>query len=206
MGCMERIQAYIKNADHRDGRILMEKSVPSQTETKFETGSTEGELQNISISEKSVLPNISNDSLLLINGASFKSSSESPVILRDINLEVKRGTLTMIIGRVGSGKSTLMKAFLGEIPCVEGFVYSSVGQVAYCAQDTWLPNTNLRDIILGTCSYDSEWYTTVLESCLLHEDANRLPNNDLTLIGSKGASLSGGQKQRLVFHSYKRSC
>ncbi|OJJ46205.1 hypothetical protein ASPZODRAFT_152404 [Penicilliopsis zonata CBS 506.65] len=198
LACIERIQSYVEAADHVDCRIS---TIEPRLDTLFgpiDDFSLGVELQDFPTSQISSSADISSHPLLVVKDASFRFSDQGPIILQDLNLEVKRGTLTMVIGRVGSGKSALLKALLGELHCTRGFVYSFGTQIAFCAQDTWLPNTTLRQIILGTSPYEPEWYEKVLRSCMLDQDVGRLPDYDLTTIGSKGASLSGGQKQRLA--------
>lgn len=101
--------------------------------------------------------------------------------------------------RVGSGKSTLMQALLGETITHNGFLSVALNDsIAFCAQTPWLVNKSFQQNILGTSVFDGPWYAEVLKACALLEDLRNYPAGDRTLVGSKGITLSGGQKQRIV--------
>jgi ABC-type bacteriocin/lantibiotic exporter with double-glycine peptidase domain len=77
------------------------------------------------------------DVISVRNGA-FGWDKDAEPILRDINLTIERSSLTLLIGPVASGKSTLLKALLGETPSSKGFVYVSTLESAWCEQTPWL--------------------------------------------------------------------
>uniref|UniRef100_F7H8G0 ATP binding cassette subfamily C member 5 n=1 Tax=Callithrix jacchus TaxID=9483 RepID=F7H8G0_CALJA len=116
--------------------------------------------------------------------------------LHSIDLEIQEGKLVGICGSVGSGKTSLISAILGQMTLLEGSVAIS-GTFAYVAQQAWILNATLRDNILFGKEYDEERYNSVLNSCCLRPDLAILPNSDLTEIGERGANLSGGQRQRI---------
>ncbi|KAF2725612.1 multidrug resistance protein [Polychaeton citri CBS 116435] len=120
-------------------------------------------------------------------------------ILQDCSMQVKRKTLTLVIGPVGCGKSSLLKALIGDLAISRGTIdrtrQSSVG---YCSQDPWLPNDTIENLIKGFCSTDETWYSSVVRACGLRHDIDSLPQADETIVGSKGVSLSGGQRARLA--------
>lgn len=116
--------------------------------------------------------------------------------LRNINLEVKRGQLVAVVGEVGSGKSSLLSALLGDIPKVSGRVTLN-GSVAYCPQQAWIQNATLRNNITFGRAYNHEAYSHAIDSVELKPDISILPGGDETEIGEKGINLSGGQKQRV---------
>ncbi|XP_076452886.1 ATP-binding cassette sub-family C member 9-like [Babylonia areolata] len=119
--------------------------------------------------------------------------------LKDINVKVPGGKLTMVVGQVGMGKSSLLAAMLGEMVKVSGFVeWASDVKVAYVSQTPWLLNASLRDNILFGSPYVWRKYKKVIAACALQPDLEQLPNADLTEIGEKGVNLSGGQKQRVA--------
>ncbi|KAF7865304.1 hypothetical protein EAF04_006281 [Stromatinia cepivora] len=170
---------------------------------------TEKSRDNVNISSHKVelqttdvMPAISvharNQSIVTIKDASFFFSHGGTQILKDINLEIPRGTLTMVIGAIGSGKSCLLKVMLGELTSGKGFVFANNSSIAFCSQTPWLPNSNLRELVLGDSSYDETWYNAVINACMLHHDIASFPDSDRTMIGSDGAALSGGQKQRVA--------
>ncbi|KAL3662988.1 hypothetical protein V7S43_011931 [Phytophthora oleae] len=117
--------------------------------------------------------------------------------LEGVNLEIERGALVMIVGKVGSGKSSLLSALLGEMSRTSG-VLEVAGRVAYVSQDTWIRNATLRENILFEQEYDAERYAQVLDASQLAMDLKALPNGDSTEIGERGINLSGGQKARVA--------
>ncbi|KAF3069773.1 Multidrug resistance-associated protein 1 [Daldinia childiae] len=120
-------------------------------------------------------------------------------VLQDVNTQVSKSSLTIVVGPVGSGKSTLCKALLGEIPFSEGSVVLSTRfpHVGFCEQVAFLSNGSIRDNIVGFSTFDEERYTEVIEATALTFDIATLPQGDRTNIGSDGITLSGGQKQRV---------
>ncbi|CAH1105174.1 unnamed protein product [Psylliodes chrysocephalus] len=136
----------------------------------------------------------SEDSPLIIENGTFSWGGDP--ILKNININLKKKTLTAVVGTVGSGKSSLVSAFLGEMDKISGRV-NSYGQVAYVSQQAWIQNATLRDNILFGKSYDKALYNDVVEACALKPDLDMLPAGDQTEIGEKGINLSGGQKQRV---------
>uniref|UniRef100_A0A669BFM6 ATP-binding cassette sub-family C member 5 n=1 Tax=Oreochromis niloticus TaxID=8128 RepID=A0A669BFM6_ORENI len=102
-----------------------------------------------------------------------------------------QGKLLGVCGSVGSGKTSLVSAILGQMMVLEGSV-AVKGRLAYVAQQAWILNATLRDNILFGLQYQS-----VLSACCLRPDLALLPSADLTEIGERGANLSGGQRQRI---------
>lgn len=117
--------------------------------------------------------------------------------LHCLNLNIQQGKLVGVCGSVGSGKSSLISAILGQMALLHGRV-SLRGTVAYVAQQAWILNASLRDNIVFGEDYSEDRYQSVLSSCCLRPDLTLLPQGDLTQIGERGASLSGGQRQRVA--------
>ncbi|XP_051514905.1 ATP-binding cassette sub-family C member 5-like isoform X2 [Myxocyprinus asiaticus] len=116
--------------------------------------------------------------------------------LHRIDLCVQKGSLVGVCGGVGSGKSSLLSALLGQMTLLAGSVAVN-GDFAYVAQQAWILNSSLRENILFGKEYIEEKYNAVLEACCLVPDITVLPYGDMTEIGERGANLSGGQKQRV---------
>ncbi|CAD6992114.1 unnamed protein product [Ceratitis capitata] len=116
--------------------------------------------------------------------------------LNDINLNVKPRTLVAVIGPVGSGKSSLIQAILGELPTESGSI-TVYGSHSYASQEPWLFTGTIRQNILFGLPMDKRRYKTVVQKCALERDFELLPNGDKTIAGERGASLSGGQKARI---------
>lgn len=111
-------------------------------------------------------------------------------------MSVDKGKLAAIVGTVGSGKSSLVSAFLGEMEKISGRV-NTVGKIAYVSQQAWIQNCTLQDNILFGKPLDQKLYDKVILACALKPDIDMLPAGDQTEIGEKGINLSGGQKQRV---------
>ncbi|KAG5781755.1 hypothetical protein H9Q73_004573 [Fusarium xylarioides] len=131
-----------------------------------------------------------------MQNASFQAP-DGKSLLTDINLRVSPGTLNMLVGRVGCGKSSLLKAIIGELIPSEGTVKAE-DSLAYCDQVPWLRNTTIRENVVGLSPTDDKWLSVVLHACALEEDLHQLPQGQETIVGSGGVALSGGQKQRVV--------
>ncbi|KAI8946261.1 putative ABC transporter [Xylaria longipes] len=122
-----------------------------------------------------------------------------PIILQDVNLRVAVGSLTIIAGPTGSGKSVLLRAVLGEVVPVSGVILVSTRRISYCSQRPWLPSGNIQKVICGpNCQFDQTRYNEVISMCCLRHDLDSLPDGDQTQIGSRGLNLSGGQRQRVA--------
>uniref|UniRef100_A0A674BQ19 ATP binding cassette subfamily C member 2 n=1 Tax=Salmo trutta TaxID=8032 RepID=A0A674BQ19_SALTR len=113
-----------------------------------------------------------------------------------VSLEIKPGKLVAVVGVVGSGKSSLISAMLGEMHSAKGFI-NVQGSVAFVPQQAWIQNATLRDNILFGCPLEDSRFQATLEACALGPDLELLPGGDQTEIGEKGINLSGGQKQRV---------
>uniref|UniRef100_A0A8P4GUH6 ABC-type glutathione-S-conjugate transporter n=1 Tax=Dicentrarchus labrax TaxID=13489 RepID=A0A8P4GUH6_DICLA len=142
------------------------------------------------------LPHSTDGDCVVIEGGSFSWTSDGLPCLQGINMKVKTGLLVAVVGNVGSGKSSLLSAMLGEMERRSGFV-SIKGSVAYIPQQAWIQNASLKDNILFGGERKESWYHRVLEACALLQDLDILPAGDSTEIGEKGLNLSGGQKQRV---------
>lgn len=130
---------------------------------------------------------------------SWEGSEESAIRIEDWS--IRRRHLNFVLGPVGCGKSTLLKALLGELPDFKGKIWTACSGIAYCAQNPWIPNDTVRNIIIGRGTCESSWYAQVVHACALTEDIQNWPQGDESLAGSKGISLSGGQRHRIVSQS-----
>uniref|UniRef100_UPI00358F63B0 ATP-binding cassette sub-family C member 8-like isoform X2 n=1 Tax=Myxine glutinosa TaxID=7769 RepID=UPI00358F63B0 len=131
--------------------------------------------------------------------ATFSWQSQGSPILRDITMHVPDGQLTMIVGKVGCGKSSLLCALLGEMQLSGGSVCWNWrrGSVAYAAQKPWLLNATVEENITFGSPYNKERYDLVMEVSSLKPDIDILPKGHQTVIGERGINLSGGQRQRI---------
>ncbi|XP_071261577.1 ATP-binding cassette sub-family C member 8-like isoform X1 [Salvelinus alpinus] len=163
------------------------------------------------------------DLCIRISSGYFTWTDGTPT-LSNVNIKVPFGQLTMIVGQVGCGKSSLLLAALGEMQRVSGTVTWNIlpsldseendsptsdkdaagdgdiqkrGSVAYASQKPWLLNATLVENITFEMPMIKPRYHAVIEACSLQPDIDILPQGDQTEIGERGIILSGGQRQRI---------
>ncbi|KFX93901.1 hypothetical protein O988_06581 [Pseudogymnoascus sp. VKM F-3808] len=180
-GCIRRIEVFLKAETKRDNRMIIEPE-PELLDSSF------GQ-------ELATIPRLA-EGINIRNLSTGWTADQA--VLKDITLHIPVGNFAMITGPVGSGKSTLIQALLGETVTQKGFITMGSGSIAVCAQTPWLVNTSIQKNILGTSLFNGPWYKKVLSACALFEDLKTYPAGDRTLVGSKGITLSGGQKQRIA--------
>uniref|UniRef100_A0A8D0F2B5 Canalicular multispecific organic anion transporter 1 n=1 Tax=Strix occidentalis caurina TaxID=311401 RepID=A0A8D0F2B5_STROC len=128
--------------------------------------------------------------------ATFAWEQDGNAAIRDVTLDIAPGSLVAVVGAVGSGKSSLVSAMLGEMENIKGHI-NIQGSLAYVPQQAWIQNATLKDNILFGSELDEARYQQVIKACALLPDLELLPAGDQTEIGEKGINLSGGQKQRV---------
>ncbi|KAI8831863.1 P-loop containing nucleoside triphosphate hydrolase protein [Chytridium lagenaria] len=112
----------------------------------------------------------------------------------------QKGKLTAVVGVVGSGKSSLFSAILGDMTRLSGST-SIMGRVALCQQQPWLLSTTLLQNIQFAAPEKpnhSTLLTSTLSATHLSKDLQTLPHGLATQIGEKGIILSGGQRARVA--------
>lgn len=129
----------------------------------------------------------------------IRLGKDDHLILQDLDVAFQSNTINLVVGPVGCGKSTLLRAIAGDV-CLALGVLQTPDKIryAYCAQDPWLPNDTVRNLIVSESDLDQQWYCTVKTACALDNDIASLPQSDDTVVGNGGVSLSGGQRQRLA--------
>jgi len=120
------------------------------------------------------------------------------VTLKGITLRAEPGSLVAVIGSVGSGKSSLLQALLGELPLSGGRAVLEARAVSYSSQEPWIFSGSVRENIVFGRPFDRRRYNQVLKACCLLPDIKRMSDGDLTLVGERGGALSGGQKARVT--------
>lgn len=139
-------------------------------------------------------------------------------VLRDLTLKFPNGSLSVILGPTGSGKSLLLAAILGEVDVLQGSItvprappvdqrfdskataadWIIPSSAAYVAQTPWIENATIKDNLLFGLPFDESRYNKVLKACALTDDLAILDDGDMTEVGAQGITLSGGQKWRLT--------
>ncbi|EIW76959.1 multidrug resistance-associated ABC transporter [Coniophora puteana RWD-64-598 SS2] len=147
-----------------------------------------------------------------------RGQQQGKFVLLDMDLRFPTGELSLVCGKLGSGKTLLLLALLGEADVLAGqvvcprsppdslAVYGPSGAnrdgreakwVVPGMCSAWLRNASIRDNILFSLPYDEERYQRTLEACALIADLNILEDGDESEIGERGVNLSGGQKARV---------
>lgn len=117
----------------------------------------------------------------------------------DVSLVVPRGAFVCIVGKVGSGKSTVLHSIINEVPIKRGYVEVRARAVAYCAQEAWVQTCSVRENILFGRPFIEERYKHAIDAACLWKDLEQLRDGDDTEVGERGFTLSGGQQQRIAF-------
>ena len=133
----------------------------------------------------------------VLENATFAWPGISHPVLHDVNLSFSAG-LTVICGKVASGKTALLQALLGELDTLQGEVTRSTDMIGYCTQTPWLQSMSIRENILFSSPYEEPRYKQVLEACALTTDLANFKHGDLSNIGENGIGLSGGQRARVA--------
>ncbi len=128
--------------------------------------------------------------------------------IKNVSFNINKGDFTVITGRIGAGKSTLVKTLLGLLPKESGEVYWNNSKVeapaeffippisAYTSQVPNLFSDTVKENILLGIKENLVELNKAINSAVLERDIETLPRGLETIIGSKGVKLSGGQIQR----------
>jgi ABC-type transport system involved in cytochrome bd biosynthesis fused ATPase/permease subunit len=116
--------------------------------------------------------------------------------LHNINLRVHKASLTCVVGLVGkfiymfvhlyigSGKSSLLSAIIGEMKQTNGETRVSSNKIAYCPQQSWIQNGTVKENIVFGLPFDANKYKQAIRCCCLERDLEILPAGDQTEIGN----------------------
>lgn len=139
----------------------------------------------------------------------FSYKGQENPALRDISLEVKAGTTLAMIGRTGSGKSTLVNLLFHLFNVKPGMIFidgrdiNSIPlkvlreNIAYVPQDNFMFSDTLRsNIAFGTEGEDMDAVIRAAKDACIHDSIMTFPEGYDTVVGERGVTLSGGQKQR----------
>jgi ATP-binding cassette subfamily B protein len=135
---------------------------------------------------------------------------EQKPVLKSINIEIKAGSKTAIIGPTAAGKSQLLYLLTGLIPASSGTIQfdghdidafdqnSFHAQVGFVFQDSIIFNLSIRENIAFSDTVTDLSLQKAIETAELNDFVSLLPEKLDTIVSERGSSLSGGQKQRIM--------
>ncbi|MDT9723916.1 ABC transporter ATP-binding protein [Xylanibacillus composti] len=145
--------------------------------------------------------------MLKVNNLTFRYSETNKGI-SDVSLQIRRGTFTVITGKIGSGKTTLLRVLLGHLPKQRGTILWNDQEVnqpisfftppisAYTPQVATLFSGTLEENILFDDRETARNINEATSLAVLEKDLELFPEKLRTIVGPNGTTLSGGQKQR----------
>lgn len=105
-------------------------------------------------------------------------------------LEFNEGRLYCVIGKVGSGKSAMLQALIGELPVSSGCIeHHGSKSISYAAQSPWIMDGTAQENIVMGLPFDNEWYNRVVKACCLESDFQGFSEGDQTIVGDRGVQL-----------------
>ncbi|MGE5704504.1 MAG: ABC transporter ATP-binding protein [Clostridia bacterium] len=144
------------------------------------------------------------------HNVTFRYPSSAVDNLQQISFTLEKGHTLGVVGRTGSGKTTLIKQLLREYPLGAGMITISGARIekismdqlkawyGYVPQEQFLFSRSVKqNIMLGDLEASEAQFTEAIRASALEKDLKYLPNGLNTLVGEKGVALSGGQKQRV---------
>lgn len=168
----------------------------------------EDEEELLSIGNTSILPEKKTISLENVH---FQYTQNSPLVLRNIYLQIPEDKITAIVGGSGSGKSTLLKLLVRLYKPSYGEIKMDTMNVNAINLHQWrnlcgvvmqdgkmFSDTILNNIVLDADRIDYDWLREVCRIAQIEDEINAMPKGFETIVGETGRGLSGGQKQRLL--------
>lgn len=133
---------------------------------------------------------------LEVNNITARWQTSLHPTLSNISVSLKPGDLLLVIGPVGSGKSSLLMTLLKELSLESGKIQLE-GSLSYAAQQSWCISDTVRNNILFGSEFNQDRYDRVVRDCALQRDFQLMEFGDQTLVSEAGSSLSGGQRARI---------
>jgi len=120
-----------------------------------------------------------------------------PPALKDVHFNIYPGEVVAVVGSVGSGKTSLMLAIMGELFPFDQSSVEAPREISYNAQVPWIFEGTLRENVILDKPLKITRYNDALNAAGLMPDLEILPGADEVTIGAQGIRLSGGQKARV---------
>ncbi|KAI3332296.1 putative ATP-binding cassette transporter [Xylariaceae sp. AK1471] len=188
LGCYARLEGFLQSEEISDPREHA--NSPSDHDDRKMLS----DIEVMEAKEKEDSKSLFGGPIIKITDGCF--GWDSKVLVKNVNLSVGKGEHVVITGAVGSGKSLLLQAIIGETQAISGGIRVGEDRIAYCSQTPWLENSTVRENASRGAPDDELWRERVIDACALRE----LFEGQITdaTIGSNGAKISGGERQRLA--------
>jgi ATP-binding cassette, subfamily C (CFTR/MRP), member 1 len=209
LGCFDRIQSYLLLEERSNSQVTMLSSPISDDQADEDEDDLDATERDRLLSNGHSVNALLHESGATEQAIEFDHVSvclpTGKTILKDLVFSIPAGSFTCVTGHVGVGKTSLIRAILGELNCTTGraLINPSLRGIGYCAQSSWIPHGTMKEIICGIANHKKEkvnndWYHKVIDACCLRQDIDSFVLGDQTVVGSRGATISGGQKQRIT--------
>ena len=141
---------------------------------------------------------------LIYKNLNLGNNDSHKILLKNLNIEIKKGEFVGVIGETGCGKSCFVNSMLNYFKIItkkyggsDNSINQINGSISYSSQYPFIVNDTVKNNIIFYSEEDEERYDKVCELCQLIEDIAGLPGMDFTEISCNGTNLSGGQKARI---------
>ena len=150
----------------------------------------------------------------LNNGIFFRnvtfSHKERDILLKNINMEIKKDQTTALVGPSGTGKSTVVNlmlrlydvdeggVFIDDTNIKEYDIFTFLDKVGFVSQDTFIFNASVKENISFGKNFSDGEIIDAAKKANIHEFIKKLPNGYDTFVGDRGMALSGGEQQRVA--------
>ena len=135
---------------------------------------------------------------------------ERDLLLKDINMEIRKDQTTALVGPSGTGKSTIVNLmlrlydvekggiFIDDTNIKDYEIFSFLDKVGFVSQDTFIFNASVKENIAFGRNFSDEEIIDAAKKANIHEFITKLPNGYKTLVGDRGMAFSGGEQQRVA--------
>jgi len=147
---------------------------------------------------------------IIMKNLTFSYDQSDRVALRNINVNIEAGTILAIVGKTGSGKTTLINLltrsfdpprgsiFIDDVDILEIPLEALRKDIGYIPQETFLFSDTIREnIVYGVKDVEDSMIIEAAQIAQIHDAIIEFPDEYNTVLGERGINLSGGQKQRL---------
>mgnify|MGYP001626686794 CR=1 FL=1 len=132
----------------------------------------------------------------MANKARLELESSNTSVLREINLELNMGDLLIVVGKIGTGKTSLLYSMMDETVKKSG-THNIRGKIAYVEQEPFIFSASIEENICFGLEFAECRFKKAVKAAQLEDDFEQFSNGWKTTIGERGINISGGQKARI---------